>query len=94
MALVDDLLKGNVVTGLIIGATAVVAWPVIGALTRPVAKAAIKGGILAYHEATKLYEGTARGISDLAKEAMDELGPDLAKEVVTEVGTDLAEDAL
>ena len=93
MALVDDLLKGNVVTGLIIGATAVVGW-VIGALTRPVAKAAIKGGILAYRETTKLYEGTARGISDLAKEAMDELGSELAKEVVTEVGTDLVEEAL
>ena len=49
---------------------------------------------LAYREATKLYEGTARGISDLAKEAMDELGPELAKEVVTEVGTDLVEEAL
>jgi len=31
---------------------------------------------------------------DLAKEAMEELGPELAKEAVTEVGTDMAKEAL
>jgi len=95
MALVDDLLEGgNVVTGLVIGAAALIVWPLVGPLVRPVAKSAIKGGILAYREATRLYDGTMRGIGDLAKEAADELGPELAKEAVEEVGVDLAKEAL
>jgi hypothetical protein len=44
MALVDDLLKGGIVTtGLVIGAATLIAWPLIGPLLRPVAKTAIKG---------------------------------------------------
>ena len=95
MALIDDLLKGsNVVTGLVMAAAAVIALPFFGPLIRPVAKTAIKGGIMAYREATKLYEGTAREIGDLAREAMEELGPELAKEAVTEVATDVAKEAV
>ena len=95
MALGDDLLKGgNITTGLVIGAATLIAWPLIGPLLRPVAKTAIKSGILVYREAAKLYEGTAREIGDLAKEAMDELGPELVKEAVMEVGANVAEEAL
>jgi hypothetical protein len=95
MALVDDLLKGgNITTGLVIGAATLIAWPLIVPLLRPVAKTGIKGGILVYREAAKLYESTAHEIGGLAKEAMDELGPELAKEAVIEVGADLAEEAL
>lgn len=95
MALGDDLLKGgNLTTGLVIGAATLIAWPLIGPLLRPVAKTVIKSGILVYREAAKLYEGTAREIGDVAKEAMDELGPELTKEAVNEVGADLAEEAL
>ena len=95
MALGDELLKGgNITTGLVIGAATLIAWPLIGPLLRPVAKTAIKSGILVYREAAKLYEGTAREIGDLAKEAMDELGPELVKEAVMEVGANVAEEAL
>ena len=95
MALVDDLFKsGNVTTGLVIRAATLIAWPLIGPLLRPVAKTAIKGGILVYREAAKLYEGTAREIGDLAKDAMREVGPELVQEAVIEVGADLAEGAL
>jgi hypothetical protein len=95
MALVDDLLKGgNVTTGLVIGAATLIAWPLIGPLLRPVAKTAIKGSILVYREAAKLYESTASEIGGLANEAMRELGPELTKEAVIEVGADLADEAL
>jgi hypothetical protein len=95
MALIDDLLRGgNLVTGLAIGAGAIIVWPLVGPLVRPVAKTAIKGGILAYREAAKLYEGTVAGIGDLTTEAIEELGPELAKEAATEVATDLAKEAL
>ena len=95
MVLIEDVLEaGNVVTGLAIGATALVVWPVIRPLVRPLAKTAIKGGILAYHEATRLYEATAGGIGDLIKEAAQELGPELAAEAVEEVGAEVAEEAI
>jgi hypothetical protein len=95
MALVDDLRKGGDITsGLVMGAASLIAWPLIRPLLRPVAKTAIKSGILIYREAAALYEGTAREIGDLAKEAMDELGPELAKEAVIEAGADLALEAL
>ena len=41
-----------------------------------------------------MYEATAREIGDLAREAIDELGPEVAKEAAIEVGADLAEEAL
>ena len=95
MALVDDVLEGgDVVTGLAIGAAALIMWPLMRPLVRPLAKTAIKGGILAYREATWLYDGTVRGIGDLAREAIEEVGPDLAKEVLEEVGANLAKEAI
>jgi hypothetical protein len=39
MALLDDLLNGgNLVTGAAVGAVALIAWPVIGPMARPIAK--------------------------------------------------------
>ena len=68
MALVDDLLKSrNVAAGLAVGATALIAWPLVLPLSRPLAKIAIKGGIVAYREAKRLYDDLAAGIQDLAK---------------------------
>jgi len=93
MALVDDVLKGgNVVTGLAVGAAAVIVWPLVRPLVRPLAKTAIKGGILVYREATRLYDGTVRGIGDLAKEAIEEIGPDLAQEAIEEAGEKAVEE--
>jgi hypothetical protein len=95
MALVDDVVEGaNIFTGLAIGAAALIVWPLVRPLVRPLAKTAIKGGILAYREATRLYDGTVRGIGDLAKEAMEEVGPELAQEAAEKIGADLAEEAV
>jgi hypothetical protein len=95
MALVDDVLDGgNVLTGLAIGAAALIVWPLMRPLVRPLAKTAIKGGIVAYREATRLYGDTVREIGDLAKEAIEEVGPDLAKEAAVEIGAELAKEAL
>jgi hypothetical protein len=99
MALLDDILSGgNWVVGLAIGAGAVVGLPLAAPILRTLAKIAIKGSILAYREATRLYDGTVRGLGDLAKEAIEEIGPDLTQKVteeaVEEVGADLVEEAL
>ena len=68
MALVDDILSGNWVTGLAIGVGAVVTLPLATPIFRPLAKTAIKGGILAYQGAAQLIEG----IGDLVAEAVAE----------------------
>jgi uncharacterized membrane protein len=66
MALFDDILSGgNWVTGLAIGVGAVIILPLAAPILRPLAKTAIKGGILAYRGAAGLVEG----IGDLVAEA-------------------------
>ena len=69
MALFDDLLKGNPLTGIAIGIGAYLLAPTIGQLLRPAAKAAIKGGILAYQGLAQLGEMG----SDVVAEARSEL---------------------
>jgi hypothetical protein len=63
-------------------------------MARPLAKAAMKGGILAYREATRLYDGTIRGIGDLATEALEEIGSEVAKEGIEEAGAELAKEGV
>jgi len=79
MALFDDipvvgeiLGGGNWVTGLAIGVGAVVVLPLAAPILRPLAKTAIKGGILAYQSAAGLVEG----IGDLVADAVTEAGPE------------------
>jgi hypothetical protein len=72
MALFDDVLSGgNWVTGLAIGVGAVVILPLAVPILRPLAKTAIKGGVLAYQSAAGLVEG----VSDLVAEAGQETPP-------------------
>jgi hypothetical protein len=79
MALFDDVLSGgNWVTGLAIGVGAVVLLPMAAPILRPLAKTAIKGGILAYQSAAGLVEG----IGDLVAEAVAESGGEIATRAV------------
>lgn len=60
MALFDDLFSGgNWVTGLAIGLGAVIVLPLAAPVLRPLAKTAIKGGILAYRGAPDCLKGSA-----------------------------------
>ena len=79
MAVFEDLVSAeilgvNVVTGLAVGAAALVLMPVAAPLLRPVVKAVIKGGIYAYDGATELYHQAASGVNELAAEAQREAG--------------------
>jgi len=75
MALLDDVLKGgNLMTGLAIGVGALIAWPLISPIARPVAKSVIKGGLLAYRQAEEVFAGAIEGIGDIVTEAQQELG--------------------
>jgi hypothetical protein len=75
MALLDDIAKGgNLVTGLAIGAGALIIWPLLRPIARPIAKTLIKGGLIAYRETEQLYTRAVRGIGEMAQEAQQEIG--------------------
>ena len=80
MALLDDIvigdivIGGNVVTGLAIGVGALIAWPLIGPIARPLTKSVIKGVLFAYRQAEQLYAGAVEGIGDMVAEAQQEVG--------------------
>jgi hypothetical protein len=79
MALFDDVLSGgNWVTGLAIGIGAVIILPLAAPILRPLAKTAIKGGILAYRGTAGVFEG----IGDLVAEAVAEGGEEVAEEAL------------
>jgi Protein of unknown function (DUF5132) len=73
MALFDDILEGGIGPGLALAGVVVLAptvLPAVGRLLRPVAKAAIKGGMVLYNE-TLATVGEVTG--DLVAEARAEL---------------------
>jgi hypothetical protein len=74
MALFDDLLKGNAVTGLAVGAAAMVLgptlFPALGRFLRPAAKTVIKGGMVVYRE-------TLAGIGELTTSLVEEARSEL-----------------
>jgi hypothetical protein len=74
MAFVEDMFKGNAVTGVAIGLAAIVlgptVLPAIGRVLRPAAKSAIKGGIVAYRA---IITEAGEFASDLIEEARSEL---------------------
>jgi Protein of unknown function (DUF5132) len=74
MALIEDMFKGNAVTGVAVGAAALflgpTLLPTIGRALRPVAKTMIKGGIVLYRETVA---GIGELTTDLVAEAKSEL---------------------
>ena len=77
MALFDDVLKGNIVTGLAIGIGAAVlapaVLPVIANVAKPVAKAAIKGGIILFEKGKEAFAEAGEVVEDLVAEVKSEL---------------------
>ena len=79
MALLEDMFKGNAMTGVAVGAAALflgpTVLPTIGRALRPVAKTMIKGGIMLYRETVA---GIGELTTDLVAEARSELEQDQA----------------
>ena len=73
MAILEDMFKGNIVTALVVGVgsalLAPVLVPAVSNLLRPAAKAAIKGGILAYDKGREAMAQMTEATSDLTAEA-------------------------
>jgi galactitol-specific phosphotransferase system IIC component len=76
MSLIDDL-KGNAVSGILIGIGAAVVAPVVlpilASIAKPVAKAAVKGGIMMYEKGKEVVAETGEMIEDIVAEAKAEL---------------------
>jgi hypothetical protein len=74
MAVIEDMFKGNAMTGVAVGAAALflgpTVLPAIGRALRPVAKTVIKGGIVLYRETLA---GIGELTTDLVEEAKSEL---------------------
>jgi len=76
MSLIEDVFKGNVVTGVAVAGAVLLAptvLPVVGRALRPMAKAVIKTGMVAYRETLA---GVGDVTGDLVAEARAELEHD------------------
>jgi hypothetical protein len=77
MAIIDDFLKRNVVVGLAIGVGALllapVVLPVVARLAKPVAKAAIKTGLIMYRKGCETVAELGEMTEDIVAEAQAEL---------------------
>jgi hypothetical protein len=77
MAGIDDLFKGNIATGLAIGIGAAILTPVIvpliSSVGKPLAKSAIKAGILVFEKSRETFAELGEVMDDLIAEAKVEL---------------------
>lgn len=77
MAGIDDLFKGNAVTGLAVGIGAAilapVLVPVLAAVAKPIAKSAIKAGIIFYEKGRETAAELGEVFDDLVAEARAEV---------------------
>ena len=78
MALIEDVFKGNVVTGLAIGVAALVLgptlFPTVGRVLRPGAKTVIKGGIMLYRETVGAIGELTTGLVEEATRELEQGG--------------------
>jgi hypothetical protein len=82
MALFSNGLKGNILTGLAIGIGASViapaVIPVLANVAKPLAKAAIKGGLMLYEKGMVTFAETKEVLEDLVAEAKSEISAEAA----------------
>lgn len=86
----DDLLRGNAVTGVAIAAGAALLTPVVlpllAGVTRPLARTALKSGIIVYEKTRETAAELGEAFDDLVAEAKAEL----AQQQVVPEGTEAA----
>jgi hypothetical protein len=77
MGFIEDMFKGNIVTGLVVGIGALIFAPVVASaaagMLKPVAKAGIKGGLRLYESGKESIAGVGEAVDDLLAEAKSEL---------------------
>lgn len=91
MSIIDDMLKGNVVTGLAIGIGAAILTPIllpiVTGVAKPLAKSVIKGGIILYEKSRETIAELGETVEDLIAEAKAELAQQHAPPAVASVST-------
>jgi len=77
MSFAEDIFKSNLGTGLIIGLGTIILGPlvipIVGRIVKPVAKAAIKGGICLFEAGKKGVSGAGESLSGLVAEVRGEI---------------------
>ncbi|WP_051440815.1 hypothetical protein M728_002172 [Ensifer sp. WSM1721] len=73
MAILEDAFKGNVMTAVAIGIGAVVLRPIVVPVVRPLFKAALKAGLVAYDQGRVAVAELGEGYEDLMAEARAEM---------------------
>ncbi len=81
MAGIDDLFKGNIVAAVAIGVGAVILAPVVARAAKPLAKAAIKGGIIVFEKGKETFSEVGEVVEDLVAEVKAEMAEESAKAV-------------
>ena len=86
MGLLDNAVKGTVLTGLAIGIGVVVVLPVLAGVAKPLAKAAMKSGLILYNKGKEVVAEVGEVTEDLWAEAKTEAEAEMKEKVVAEVG--------
>lgn len=73
MAGLDDIFKGNIVTAVAIGVGAIILAPVLLRASKPLTKAAIKGGIIAFEKGKEAFSEMSEIVEDLVAEVKAEM---------------------
>jgi len=77
MAIFENGLKGNIITGLAIGIGAAVLSPAVisavAGVAKPLVKAAIKGGIMVYEKGREVVAETGEVVEDIVAEVKAEM---------------------
>ncbi|MGC2064510.1 MAG: DUF5132 domain-containing protein [Thermodesulfovibrionales bacterium] len=85
MGLVDDVFKGNIGAGLAIGIGAAVLGPIVlpilAGAAKPIAKAAIKGGLALFEKGKETAAELGEVLEDIVAEAKAELAEEAEKAV-------------
>lgn len=78
------LLKGNLLSGLVIGVAAYALMPALSRAARPTAKALIKAGLQAYERGRETFAELGETTGDMVAEARSELAHDAPPETAPE----------
>ena len=92
MGMIDDLFKGKVVTGLAIGVGAAFVapkiLPILGEAVKPLAKGAMKGGMLIYEKGKETVAEVAEMTEDMWAEVKAEMKEEHENFEIEDIGSE------
>ena len=85
MAGLGDIFKGNIITAVVIGVGAILLAPVAARAAKPLAKAALKGGLIAFEKGKEAFHEVSEVVEDLVAEVKAEMEKEEAKETLESI---------